>query len=134
MWYVMARDTPEQHPLVRAPELDLILEGREAAKANTETSSESRPGKSSVPWAKIFTSKELLALTFSYFSYGYVAWIFFGWFYIYLAQVRGLNLKTSALYSMLPFVGMTIGSLGGGVASDWVGQRFSLRLGAGALP
>jgi ACS family glucarate transporter-like MFS transporter len=134
MWYLMARDTPEQHPLVRRPELDLILGGREPAKSDTDTSSESRAGKSSVPWAKIFKSKEVLAVTFSYFSYGYVAWIFFGWFYIYLAQVRGLNLKTSALYSMLPFVCMTIGSLGGGVVSDWVAQRFNLRLGRCFLP
>jgi MFS transporter, ACS family, glucarate transporter len=134
MWYLMARDTPEQHPLVRETELDLILAGREPAKADSQTSSESPTVKSSVPWARIFASKEVLALTFSYFSYGYVAWIFFGWFYIYLAQVRGLNLKTSALYSMLPFVGMTIGSLGGGVVSDWVAQRFNLRLGRCFLP
>jgi ACS family glucarate transporter-like MFS transporter len=134
MWYWMARDTPEQHALVREPELDLILRGREPEKKETLTSSESRAGKRSVPWAKIFTSKEVFALTLSYFSFGYVAWVFFGWFYIYLAQVRGLNLKTSALYSMLPFVGMTIGSLGGGVVSDWVAQRFNLRLGRCLLP
>jgi MFS transporter, ACS family, glucarate transporter len=134
MWYWMARDTPERHSLVQGPELDLILEGREPAKAKTETNTESQAGKSPVPWAQIFTSREVFALTLSYFSFGYVAWVFFGWFYIYLAQSRGLNLKTSALYSMLPFVGMTIGSLGGGVVSDWVAQRFNLRLGRCILP
>jgi MFS family permease len=76
----------------------------------------------------------VLALTFSYFAFGYVAWIFFAWFYIYMAQVRGLNLKTSALYSMLPFIAMTIGCLGGGVVSDWIARRFSLRLGRCLLP
>ncbi len=35
---------------------------------------------------------------------------------------------------MLPFLGMTIGSLGGGVVSDWVAQRFNLRLGRCILP
>jgi ACS family glucarate transporter-like MFS transporter len=76
----------------------------------------------------------VLALTFSYFAFGYVAWIFFAWFYIYMAQVRGLNLKASALYSMLPFIAMTIGCLGGGVVSDWIARRFSLRLGRCLLP
>ncbi|MCU1226225.1 MAG: major facilitator superfamily 1 [Edaphobacter sp.] len=60
--------------------------------------------------------------------------VFFGWFYIYLAQARGLNLKTSAVYSILPFIGMTISAMGGGVASDWLAQRFSLRTGRCILP
>jgi len=135
IWYVTARDTPEQHSCVRKPELDLILDGREPVKLDAATIGEfPAGGKRTVPWARIFTSKEVFALTLSYFAFGYVAWIFFGWFYIYLAQVRGLNLKTSALYSMLPFVGMTIGSLLGGVVSDWVAQRFNLRFGRCTLP
>jgi ACS family glucarate transporter-like MFS transporter len=133
-WYLMARDTPEQHPWVREPELALIRQERDPITTNSSTSHRSSKNKRPVPWAKIFASKEVLALTLSYFSFGYVAWVFFGWFYIYLAQVRGLNLKTSAVYSMLPFVGMTIGSLSGGVASDWIAHRFSLRLGRCLLP
>src|SRR5260370_38116824 len=35
---------------------------------------------------------------------------------------------------MLPFVGMTIGCLSGGVASDWMAHRFSRRLGRCLLP
>jgi len=34
----------------------------------------------------------VLALT-SAIQFGYVAWIFFSWFFIYLAKVRGLDLK-----------------------------------------
>ncbi len=128
VWYLASRDNPEEHPRVSAAELALIEEGRGAPPAVSTDSN--RPGaKRSVPWAKIFGSKEILALTGSYFSFCYVAWIFFGWFYIYLAQVRGLNLKTSALYSMLPFIGMTIGCLSGGVVSDWIAHRYSHRLG-----
>ena len=130
LWYLMARNTPEEHPFVRESELALICEDRDpvgdAAPAIVK--------KRTVPWKTIFSSKEVFALTLSYFAFGYVAWVFFGWFYIYLAQVRGLNLKTSALYSMLPFVGMTIGSLSGGVASDWLAHRFNLRLGRCFLP
>jgi ACS family glucarate transporter-like MFS transporter len=54
----------------------------------------------------------------SYFCYGYVAWIFFSWFYIYLAKVRGLDLKASAFYSMLPPIAMLVFCLLGGVVND----------------
>jgi len=127
VWYLAARNTPEEHPLVRVEELEHIVAGRGDLK--------SRVGKrAKTPWGRICTSKEILAITFSYFTYGYVAWIFFSWFYIYLAQVRGMNLKTSAAYSMMPFIAMTVGSLGGGVLSDWLARNVSPRAGRCILP
>jgi len=92
-WYLMARDTPGQHSLVRDHELALILEERDPAPDTTLSNSRLPTEKRSVPWLRIFSSKEMLALTLSYFCFGYVAWVFFGWFYINLAQVRGLNLS-----------------------------------------
>jgi MFS transporter, ACS family, glucarate transporter len=134
LWYLMARDSPEQHPYVSESEISLICRQRDPTADTPLAATQSPANKRAVPWTKILGSKEVLALTLSYFCFGYVAWVFFGWFYIYLAQVRGLNLKTSALYSMLPFVGMTIGSLSGGVVSDWMAHRFNLRLGRCLLP
>jgi ACS family glucarate transporter-like MFS transporter len=128
------RGTPERHPLVLESELALIIQELDPINDPSLANDESPDGKRSVPWVKIFDSKEVIALTLSYFSFGYVAWVFFGWFYIYLAQVRGLNPRTSAVYSMLPFVGMTIGCLSGGVAGDWLAQHFNLRLGRCFLP
>jgi ACS family glucarate transporter-like MFS transporter len=127
VWYFAARDTPEEHPSVSSKELAVIQAGR--GPAHTPSAK-----RSDIPWGRIFASKEILALTLSYLAYGYVAWVFFGWFYIYLAQARGLNLKTSAIYSILPFVGMTIGAIGGGIVSDFLVQRFSLRIGRCLLP
>ena len=40
-------------------------------------------------WPSVLKSKDVWAVTLSYFSFGYVAWIFFSWFYTYLAEVRG---------------------------------------------
>jgi ACS family glucarate transporter-like MFS transporter len=130
VWYLMARNTPEQHPWVGAEELATIVRGREDAWV-AHAALRARP---SVPWKRILASKEMIALTLSYFTFGYIAWIFFSWFYIYLAQVRGLNLKTSAVYAMFPFIAMTLGSLLGGVASDWLARRFSARVGRCYLP
>jgi ACS family glucarate transporter-like MFS transporter len=66
-------------------------------------------------------------VTISYFCFGYVAWIFFSWLYRYLATVRGLNLKASAFYAMLPFLAMAVTCPLGGLISDrltkWRGPR-----------
>ena len=91
-------------------------------------------GKHAIPWAKIFRNKGILAMVLSYFAYGYVAWMFFAWMYIYMATARGLNLKSSAIYAMFPFIAMTVGCLLGGVVSDWIAARFSLRMGRCLLP
>lgn len=133
IWYVIARDKPEQHSWVGGSELAMIVAGR--GDAPKETSAVAAVNKKQgLPWGKIFTSKEVLAISGSYFTFGYIGWVFFSWFYIYLAQVRGLSLKTSAIYSIFPFVAMTLGSMIGGFASDWLAGHVSERVGRCYLP
>ena len=84
-------------------------------------------------WRAAILNRNVVALTLSYFSFGYVAWIFFSWFFIYMAQVRGLNLKASALVSMTPFIAMTICCLGGGLISDRLTKKIGLRWGRGGI-
>ena len=134
VWYAAARNTPEEHPWVGAGELNHIVCGRGDMESGAKAERTGPDEKSKVPWEKIVRSKDILALTGSYFTYGYVSWIFFSWFYIYLSQVRGLSLKTSALYSMLPFIAMTVGCFTGGVASDWLARHVSVRAGRCYLP
>ncbi|HUV68649.1 MAG TPA: MFS transporter [Terracidiphilus sp.] len=134
VWYLAARDSPEEHPWVGDEELAWIEAGRGDARSEAAESHGREPDKTPVPWKQIFASKEVLALTGSYFTYGYISWIFFSWFYIYLAQVRGLSLKTSAVYSMFPFIAMSAGSLIGGLLSDWLARVWSPRAGRCYLP
>jgi MFS transporter, ACS family, glucarate transporter len=134
VWYFAARDTPEQHPWVRAAELEHIRSGRGDVTKAVAQAADGGPQTTAIPWRIILHSKEVLALSASYFCYGYVSWIFFSWFYIYLAQVRGLSLKTSALYSTLPFLAMTLGAISGGLASDWLTRHVSARAGRCYLP
>ncbi|MBM0106650.1 MFS transporter [Steroidobacter sp. S1-65] len=125
IWYIVARDRPDQHPRVSDAELEHIRAGIDTSRPAARTP---------VPWRRIFSNRDVLALTISYFTFGYVVWIFFSWFFIYLAEVRGLNLKTSALYSMLPFIAMTVCCLLGGVINDAIVKRYGLRLGRCGLP
>ena len=125
IWFVAARDNPADHPRVSAAELTTIRSGL------TVTSNSPNPSKAPadalVPWNRVVRSREVWAVTISYFCYGYVAWIFFSWFYRYLAKVRGLDLKASAFYSMLPFLAMLVCCLLGGIVNDrltkWRGPR-----------
>jgi MFS transporter, ACS family, glucarate transporter len=125
IWYLIARDRPSEHPMVNAQELAYIEAGLPRAK-NTGK-------KAAVPWSAILASKELWAMTLSYFAYGYAAYIFFTWFFIYLSTVRGLDLKVSRCYAMLPFIAMAICSPLGGWISDRVAKRRGDRVGRCAI-
>ena len=113
VWFLTSRDTPEEHKSVSAAELLHIQSGRTAGKSSAP---ECKPKP--IPWSLILRSKEVWLVTLSYFCFGYVAWIFFSWFYIYLAKVRGLDLKASAFYSTLPPLTMVACSLLGGLIND----------------
>jgi ACS family glucarate transporter-like MFS transporter len=125
VWYLAARYKPEQHSRVSPAELEQIRAGLTLGEKKPRGSRE----KKIVPWSRILSRKEVWLLTLSYFCYCYVAWIFFSWFFIYLARVRGLNLKASALYGMLPFLAMATCCTLGGLASDWLTQHTGKRFG-----
>jgi MFS transporter, ACS family, glucarate transporter len=127
VWYATSRDAPEAHQRVSDAELATIRAGRDLRLANGERDEEF------VSWGTILTSKEVWAVTLSYFCYGYVAWIFFSWFYIYLKQVRGLDLKSSAMYGTLPFLAMAIGCPLGGAISDFLTRQYGKRIGRGGI-
>jgi ACS family glucarate transporter-like MFS transporter len=131
VWLLAARDTPAEHPRVSVSELEIIQSG-----LTVQTGAGRDQKAQLVPWGRVLKSREVWGVTFSYFCYGYVAWIFFNWFYIYLAQVRGLNLKASAFYAMLPFLAMAACSPLGGAINDrltkWHGPRIG-RCGLGVL-
>ena len=120
VWFLAARDTPEAHPSISPNELTHIQNGIPKPAA-------SKSGLLS--WSTILASLNVWILSLAYFCFGYVAWIFFSWFYLYLARVRGLDLKTSALYATLPFLAMAVCSPFGGAISDTVTKRWGSRFG-----
>jgi ACS family glucarate transporter-like MFS transporter len=121
VWYFIARDTPRQHPWVSAEEVAYIEAGlpREDPKR----------GEAKLDWGAIFSHRDVLAVMFSYFCFGYTAYIFLSWFFIYLNKVRGLDLKASSYYSMLPFLAMAAGSTFGGWLSDTLTKKYGKKTG-----
>ena len=112
IWYILARDTPAEHPWVSPPERELITKGLPPRAPQT--------GAQPLSWTDILHNRNIWAVTLSYFAYGYAAYIFFSWFFIYLSEVRGLNLKQGSYFTMLPFLAMAIASPLGGWISDRV--------------
>jgi ACS family glucarate transporter-like MFS transporter len=130
VWFVAARDTPAEHARVSPSELALIRSGLTLPSLPDESRQVAEnQSPALISWPRMLQSKEVWALTLSYFCYGYVAWIFFSWFYRYLAKVRGLDLKASAFYSMLPFLAMLVCCLLGGAINDRLTRWHGLRVG-----
>jgi MFS transporter, ACS family, glucarate transporter len=128
VWLLIARDTPAGHFLVRRAELEHI-----AAGTSSQVAPAAREPESVAPWRSIILNRQVVLLTLSYFCFGYVAYIFFSWFFIYLSTVRGLDLKASGNYGMLPFIAMAVASPLGGWISDWLAVRVGRRVGRCAV-
>jgi ACS family glucarate transporter-like MFS transporter len=109
VWLLLVRDSPAEHPGVSRAERAYIEAGLPARASD---------GARPYTWADVLHDRHIAMLTASYFCYGYVAYIFFTWFFKYLSDVRGLDLKASALYATLPFVAMALASWLGGFVSD----------------
>jgi ACS family glucarate transporter-like MFS transporter len=119
IWLALVRDRPENHPWVGTAEAAYIRTGAPAARLNAPPAS----------WWMILGNKQVLLLSLSYFTYGYVAYIFFTWFFKYLSSVRGLDLKASAIYATLPFIAMAVAAPLGGWIADALTRRFDARIG-----
>ncbi len=120
-WFYIARDEPRDHPWVGPEEASHISAGLPAATRSAQSRS--------LPWRIILANPDVWVLTASYFGFVYVAYIFFTWFFTYLSTVRGLNLKASAGYSVLPFAAMAAGSFLGGWISDRITRTYGKRVG-----
>jgi ACS family glucarate transporter-like MFS transporter len=132
VWWVIARDSPEEHPWVSTQELTEIRSGSNLSAASPAPAVKTQPTRSpasEILWNLILRRRDLLSLMGAYFGFLYVVWIYFSWFFIYMVQVRGFDLKASARYSTLPFLSMTVGCLIGGKLTDVLTRRYGLRVG-----
>jgi ACS family glucarate transporter-like MFS transporter len=109
IWWMFSRDRPDQHPLVSQQELAHIRKGLLDKAVEPH---------SPAPWRAIFRNKDLWIISLAYFGFGYIAFIFLNWFFIYLAEAHGLSLRTSAGYAMIPPIAMTVCCIAGGIISD----------------
>jgi ACS family glucarate transporter-like MFS transporter len=118
VWWWYARDRPQEHPSVRAAELELIEAGKPAGLQPVDGG-----------WRRALKDRNLLLIAASYFCSNYVFYFFFNWLYIYLVEVRGFTALEGGWYSAVPWVAGAAGAAAGGFISDSMARRLGLRLG-----
>jgi len=115
LWWWYGRDRPEDHPGVNAAELALVR----GAGGDVPAASSGR-----LEWGPFLRERTAWALLVSYFLQGYVIFIFYTWFYLYVVTVRGFSIEGGGLWASAPFIAVAITTPLGGIASDRCVRRF----------
>ena len=122
VWYWFAADRPKEHPWVNQEELQYINQDADSGPTPS-------PSLARVPWRVLLGRRDLWFLTAAYFVLGYIFYIYFSWFYLYLVNVRGFSMLDGGFYTTAPFLASAIASPIGGWLSDHLSRRFGKRLG-----
>jgi ACS family glucarate transporter-like MFS transporter len=121
--YWLVTDRPAAHPWVNAAELHLIGQSSEPSQAAPPQQ------VGPVPWRALLARSDLWCLTAAYVPLGYILYIYFSWFYLYLVNVRGFSVLSGGAYSIAPFLAGGLAAPLGGWLSDALSQRCGKRLG-----
>src|SRR5580700_5349483 len=117
LWYVSYRNSPEEHTIVNAAELERIRGVDEMGKVNAAALAN---GGAKVPWGTLLRSPNMWAIMCAYFTYVYCLYIFLAWLPSYLVGARHLSPEDARLASSIPLAAMVIGNTVGGLATDWL--------------
>jgi ACS family glucarate transporter-like MFS transporter len=121
-WHFYVTDSPAQHPGVNAAELATIQIGRESAAPGSTS------GRS-ISLVRLFSNSSVVGLVLSFFLVGYASYLYYTWFYLYLLQVRHLNVMQGGRWGSTPFLAMMLMTPLGGWVSDASVVRFGRRRG-----
>ena len=117
VWWLHARDHPQEHGRVSATELEIIGAGAAIQDATRAPSS---------GWRRVLHSRQAWTLFAIYGCQTYLGCLFIWWCYIYLVDVRHFSLVRGGFASAAPFALATITTPTAGALSD----RFILAFGA----
>ncbi|HWR51817.1 MAG TPA: MFS transporter [Bryobacteraceae bacterium] len=106
-WRAWSSETPASDPRVNDAERALIGPPAAAMMRFSE-----------VPWRRILASRSVWALAASNFLLGYVSYIFYTWFYLYVVNVRKLPVIEGSYWATAPFLVMATAAPLGGYVSD----------------
>jgi MFS family permease len=116
--YWWFRDEPREHPAIGASEL-AVLSG---------TSGQLTQGRTLGPivWPDLL--RRVWPASLTCFAHGWMLWFFLNWIPTYFSTRYGLKIESSAIFSTLVLLGGTLGTMAGGVLSDWHFRKFKDRL------
>jgi MFS transporter, ACS family, glucarate transporter len=125
IWWIYARDHPQQHRHVGREELETIRNGTIARKGAPPATG---------AWKDLLRSSQAWTLSVIYGCQTYLGYLFIWWCYIYLVEVRHLSLVRGGFASAAPFVLATFTAPAGGALSDRLIAAFGWRRGRQMVP
>ncbi|MBM3728483.1 MAG: MFS transporter [Acidobacteria bacterium] len=108
LWHLLSAEHPGQHPRITPAELQFIAEGRPEPRPATAT-----------PWRRLL-HPSVFALGAANFMLGYVTYIFYTWFFLYLVNERKMSILAGGYWSVTPFFAILAGAPLGGFVSDFL--------------
>lgn len=112
LWHFSSTETPDKHPGVNGAELQFIGENRPE-----------QPPPDRFPWRRLTRDVGFYSLLIANFLLGYVTYIFYTWFFLYLVNVRKFPVMAGSYWSTAPFLAMLIAAPLAGVVSDRMVKR-----------
>ncbi len=116
LWWILG---PEEH---------------HGAKAASKPADDYIPGNPTSHSSRPLRSRSFWFLFASYLLQGYLGYIFIFWFYLYLVQVRHLEVLKAASFTALPWIATIFAIPLGGVFSDLAVVRWGATWGRRSLP
>lgn len=107
LWHFHSAETPADHASVNEAEMRIIRENRP----------ESRPA-GRFPWRSLTSDFSFASLALANFFLGYVTYIFYTWFFLYLVNVRKFPVMAGSYWSTAPFLAMLLAAPLAGFFSD----------------
>jgi MFS transporter, ACS family, glucarate transporter len=105
------------------PDMDDRVTPEELAYIRSNLSGAGTRGDTAVEPDSLW-SRRLVYLSLAYGGHGYVAYLFFFWFYIYLVDERGFTVAGGGLVGALPSLAAAMSAIVGGRISDRLAHRF----------
>jgi ACS family hexuronate transporter-like MFS transporter len=119
LWWVFY-DSPENHQWLTNKERVLICEDEEIAAAVESA-------ETATSWSSLLGYRQVWAIVLARFLVDPVWWLYITWLPLYLANVRGFDLRQIGYFAWVPFVAADAGSLFGGWFSGFlIGRGWSV--------
>jgi MFS family permease len=107
--YFWFRDEPREHPSITAQELAVLRpSGGQATSGRT---------LEPIVWPDLL--RRVWPASAACFAHGWMLWFFLNWVPTYFSTRYGMKIESSAVFSTLVLLGGTLGTMMGGVLSDW---------------
>ncbi|MHB9328759.1 MFS transporter [Phytobacter ursingii] len=132
LWWWLGNSRPQMDNRINRQELEYIQAGQ--AVVNAEQSTQKEATGSDLTKADILSTPSIWACALCYFCTNYLFFLFMTWLPTYFAMGRGIDLKQSAIYSMLPYLVAILAYPLGGLVTDAACRRFGQNIGRKLSP